>query len=123
MVDEFAAIVRIDAEQGKGQPMPDGFQRLEGPHLRFILYRLGFCPARVHVGRVERLCVVSRRIAAAMGDQIDFDEAGFLLVPFRERADRDLMFEQRAWFIARAPAQPQAFALGASSRSIVAALL
>ena len=93
MVDEFAAIVRIDAEQGKGQPMPDGFQRLEGPHLRFILYRLGFCPARVHVGRVERLCVVSRRIAAAMGDQIDFDEAGFLLVPFRERADRDLMFD------------------------------
>ena len=106
MIDEFTAIVRIDVQQGKVQALTDGLQRLEGPHLRFVRECRGFCPAGGHVSRGERLCVVAGGITVVMGNPIDFDETGLLLGPLRERADWNLMLEQRPWFAACASTQP-----------------
>src|SRR5215510_15113775 len=53
-------------------------------------------PRRPDVDRAERTEVEALRARAAVGDQIDFQEAGPGVVPVGERADRNLLPQQMA---------------------------
>lgn len=53
-VDEFAAMIRIDAQQRKWYPRSDLFDGFKDPYLRFVGDRWRLGPRAEHVGHPER---------------------------------------------------------------------
>jgi hypothetical protein len=108
VIDELAAIVRVDAEQGKREIVFNGVESLYDPALGFITHSAGFCPSWGDIGGVEALDEVTIGGAAVMSDQIDLKEARCFLVPFFVGSDGDMMFQQGTGLRRRAPLVPEA---------------
>src|SRR6266516_5329346 len=55
-----------------------------------------FRPSRRDIGQGQRVQIASLRVLPTMGHQIRFQETGPGILPLLERADGDLLFEQRS---------------------------
>jgi hypothetical protein len=95
VVQELAAIIGIQTEQNKGQSTADGFQRGEHIVLALAGHAHALGPAAGHVGGDQREQVLAAIADAAMGHQVDLQEADALLVPGRPGADWYLRLEER----------------------------
>lgn len=70
--------------------------------LRLVLAGPGLRPTRGDIGGREGLDPVAHRVAAVVRDEIHLKKAGAALIPGREGADGDLMFQERPRLRARA---------------------
>jgi hypothetical protein len=95
VVDELTAIVRVDPQKREGELSPDDLESLKNVALRLVFDGSRFGPPRGHVSRIEGLGVLSPGRTTVVGHQVDFEEAGPLLVPLGKGPDRDVVFEQR----------------------------
>ena len=93
MVEEFRAVVTIEALQRKGQI---GLNILDlGEYTLCTLAPGGaiLCPGGVDIGHGQRPDEVTGQTVTAMGDGISFHEAGLGDIP-EVGTDRDLVFQQ-----------------------------
>ncbi len=69
----------------------------------FVQKRQAFRPGRGDVGQREGVQECAFQAAATVGDQVAFEKAWLDVVPFGERADRDLLLEQAPRLRGREP--------------------
>ncbi len=55
-----------------------------------------FGPSRGHIGERQRVDIASLNVGATMSHEIRFQKAGLGLLPLLERANRDLLLQQRS---------------------------
>ena len=122
-VDELAAVVRVDAQDGEGELGNDVLEGLEHPDGRLVLDRAVDRPARGDVGDREGETELAARVAPFVADQVDFDEPGRVLVPLGPGAYRDLGLEQRPGLGVGASPGHELARSGARCRSMDAALM
>jgi hypothetical protein len=94
-VDKFSAVVGVESQDGKRKERPG---TLEGSQDRFsptVEQGQTLRPLGGDIGQRDRVEVAALRVPSTMGNQINLQEAWFGLVPLGERADRNLLFEQR----------------------------
>jgi hypothetical protein len=97
VIEEFGAIVRIEAKQGEGQGSFDIFDLFQD--VTFSLTPEGplFGPSGGDIDAVQGIGEGTREGLPAMGDGIGFEEAGVRLVPL-VGLDGDMLSEQGAGF-------------------------
>ena len=74
VVDELAAVVGVDPEDGKRELGQHGLQRGEHPLLGLVADRLVEGPAGGDVGHSQGEAVLTDQRAAVVADQVDLDE-------------------------------------------------
>ena len=74
-VDEFTAVVGIDAAQPEGQSLLDLSKRLDDPMLSLTPDRLAFDPAGCDIDAVQSVEKLPGRRSSRMRDQIDLQVA------------------------------------------------
>ena len=97
IIEELAAIVAIEAEQGERQRLFDLFDLFEGVGFSFSPDGPLFGPAGGNIDAINGIGEHSGEGFAAMGDGVGFEEAGVGFVPL-VGFDRDLSSEQGSWF-------------------------
>ena len=122
VVDEGGIVVRVDATQREGQPLPDDLQRAEDGQLPAIGHSDALRPACRDVGSVQGANVLSADGVTAMGDQVQFQKAWLGVIPIGKGAHRDCFLEQRAWFGRAQSSLADQARVGFNSRSTVARL-
>ena len=95
IIDEFRAVIRINAAQPEGQRLPDLVEGLPHAELALAQHRPGFDPGRVNVGDIQRVQKFAVGAVAGMRHQVDLGEAGLLHIP-AVGLQRNLVFQQRA---------------------------
>ncbi len=103
LIDELAAVVGVDPEQGEGEHAARPLQRMDDAMLGAMQQRQALGPGRGHVGQGERAQEGTLRTATAVGDQVSLDEAWLDVGPLGEGTDRDLLFEQPSRLGGRQP--------------------
>ena len=97
-VDELAAIVRIQSQQGKRQALTHGLDGGKHEMLRAMQDGHTLRPAGGDIGGGERIEKLPFDALATMRHQIDFHESRAGIIPVGIGADRDGFLEQRARF-------------------------
>jgi hypothetical protein len=83
LVDEIAAVVRIDAQDREREGLHDLLQRLEDPLLGLVAHRPVDRPPGCDVGDGEGEAELPGCVATLVADQIDLDEPGHRVVQHR----------------------------------------
>ena len=96
VVDEFRAVVRINAPQGKWQALPHLLHRRHDPGLALSQHRPRLHPTRVDIGHVQRVNELAITAITRVRHQVHLDKARFLHVP-RVGLDGNMMLQQSAW--------------------------
>ncbi len=94
MVDELLAVVGVEPQHREGN-QPAG--RLDGFNNNVLLakeQRQTFGPTRFDIGHRQGVEIAAGIDSATVSHEIGFEESRFEVVPVREGAYRDLMFEQ-----------------------------
>src|SRR6266568_961745 len=95
-VDKLCSVVCVDAQQRKGKKLLGSLECSNDRLLTTIEKWETFCPSGSNVSQGQRIEVRSLCLSTTMGHKIGFHEARLGLIPILERADRDLLFEQRS---------------------------
>ena len=95
-IEEFAAVVGIEAADSKGQRLFDVFGLTKDPELALTPDGALFGPAGGDIRIIDGDGVLSVRRFAAVMDRVCFDKTGTKFVPL-VGFDRDLMSQERAW--------------------------
>jgi hypothetical protein len=117
MVDELSAIVGIETEQGKGQAGAGISNRVADCVLAAIHERDALGPLGRDVGEHEAMQIFAIAALPAVGDQIDFEETGAVVIPVGEGTKGDLLSEERAGF-GRCPTARQGGMAGRDKQAI-----
>src|SRR2546421_8149077 len=94
-IDKLRSIIRVNAQDRKGEQVLSAFQRSNDCLLAFVEQRKAFSPSGSNIGEGQGTQERSVGMGPAMSDQIGFQKTWLDVVPLLERADRDLLFEQR----------------------------
>ena len=94
VVDELAAVVGIDTQQGKGEVLTDVVDGATHSLLTLAHHAPAGYPAGGDVHGAEGIEVLAFGGFPAVGHQVYFQEAGLVLVPFSEGASGDGGLEQ-----------------------------
>src|SRR6266705_1170384 len=86
-VQELTAVIRVESQQDERQLVPDRFECDEHVVLALAGYAHALGPTAGHVRGHQRVQKLTSVGAAAVGDQIDLQEANALLVPGRPGTD------------------------------------
>jgi hypothetical protein len=89
IIEKLAAIVAIEAKQGKGQSLFDLFDLFEGVRFSFSPDGPLFGPAGGDIDTINGIGEHTGEGVSAMGDGVGFEEAGLGFVPLIG-FDRDL---------------------------------
>jgi len=95
-VDEFGAVVAIETEERQGQARADAMDGPPDALLPLTPDGLQFDPRGGDVHRAERAQVEALGLRAAVGDEIDLEEAGPGVGPVGEGANRDFVLQDGA---------------------------
>src|SRR3989304_10186991 len=87
LVDEFAAVIRVHAKQGKGKTLPHPVYGRLHPLLAFPPDRQAFRPAAGNVYRTERVQIETLRTLTAVSYQVCLHEARLVLLPVGKGPD------------------------------------
>ena len=97
-VDELTAVIRIDAEYREGEQATRLLERVHHAVLTTVQQRQALRPRRRDVGQSEGVQERSVGRSTAMSNQVTLEEPWLDVSPLGERAYRDLMLQQSAWF-------------------------
>ena len=81
VVDEFRAVVGINAPQGKWQALPHLFHRRHDPDLALSQHRPCLHPTRVDIGHIQRVDELAITAVTRVRYQVHLDKTCFLHVP------------------------------------------
>jgi hypothetical protein len=98
IVDELCAVVGVQSQQGKRQACAGLDNRCMHGVLAAITDGQAFCPGRSDVCHGQAIGVLAMGTLATVRHQINFHKAWHRIIPIRKGANRDLVFEQGAWF-------------------------
>ena len=93
LVDEFAAVVRVDTEEGEGKTASDPMYAGLYTHLSFPPHRLALRPASIDVYRAYRVQVKALSTFTAVRYQVYFYKPGLVLLPIGKSPDRDCILQ------------------------------
>ncbi len=118
VVEELAAVVRIDALQTKGQIQAHLLEGRDDPRLPFAEHGSSLGPGGVDIREIEGMSELPLRTAARVRDQVDLGETRAGDIPV-VGLDRDVVLEQGSWFgpTVDAPSQLDSSWAGAAGRS------
>ncbi len=95
-VDKLPTIIGIYPQDRKGEERSCALNGCQNRLLTAIREEKTFRPPSGHIGERQRVHIASFDVHAAMGHQIRFQKAGLDLIPLLERADRNLLLQQRS---------------------------
>ena len=93
IVDEFFAIIGIDAAQAKRKTLTQNTQGFDDTRLSFAENGDAVGPARKNVGDIERIEEIAGAAIATVGDQVHFQKTRFPDLA-ESRTNRNHGFEQ-----------------------------
>lgn len=97
MVDEFGAVVGIDAQQRERELLFDLGHAIDDAGFGFAEDGFTFVPGGMDINAIERVNEFAGGAGAGMGNKIDFFETGLLHIPVIG-FDRDHALKERAGF-------------------------
>ena len=95
VVDELAAVVRVQPQQGEGQVLADVTDGAAHPLLALAHDGAAGHPTGGDVHGAKGVEVLALDTVAAVSHQVYFQKAGLVLIPFSEGADGDGGLEER----------------------------
>ena len=96
LIDELPAIIHIQTQDRKRKERSRLLESGEDRLRAFIENGKTFRPSRRHIGEGQGRHIASLRVLPTMGHQICFQKTGPGGIPLLERANGDLLFEQRS---------------------------
>lgn len=118
VIDEFAAVIRVEAQKREREGVFDVFELLQDTVLAFTAHSALFSPSGGNIHRVDRVNEFTRKGAAAMGDGVSLDESGSRLIPLLG-FDRDMFLISVPGLAVERPLRPYLILSGLSNRSMV----
>ena len=110
VVDELAAVVAVNAQQGEGKLVPNLLDALLDPAMGAVQEGVFLVPAGTPIGAREGLAAVAGSVRAAGGHPVKLEETGFSFVPIKHDPHRYRVPQEGTGLCqAQAPQPPPVF--------------
>jgi len=96
LIDEFPAVIGINPQDWKGEERPSLLEGCQHRFLASVQQRQTFGQSGRHIRERQGVQVATLNVSATMSHQVRLQKAGLGLIPLLERADGNLLLEQRS---------------------------
>ena len=98
IIDQFSAIIGIDAKDRARQAVTQGQDGLKNSRLGAIGHCTAFCPARTDIGGGQGIEKLTFHTVSTVCHQVYFQKTGLPLIPIKGGSDLNGLFEQGSRF-------------------------